>query len=65
MYTYRSASTIAPALSDGMISRSMRSEKSVAWMSENVSGVSAFLRLPREVVARTIGEEFHSLNSTG
>jgi hypothetical protein len=50
-----------PALSEGTISRSTRSEKSVAWMSEKVSGVSSLLRLPRRVVARTIGEEFHSL----
>ena len=48
-----------------MISRSTRSEKSVAWMSENVSGVSSWRFLPRDVVTRTIGEEFHSLKTTG
>ena len=48
-----------------MISRSTRSEKSVAWMSENVKGLSNRRRFPREVVALTIGEEFHSLNNTG
>jgi hypothetical protein len=44
-----------------MMSRSTRSEKSVAWMSENVVGVSSFCFLPNEVVRRTIGDEFHSL----
>jgi hypothetical protein len=52
-------------LSDGTISRSTRSEKSVAWISEKVSGVRILRCLPRRVVARTIGDEFHSLNTTG
>ena len=48
-----------------MISRSTRSAKSVAWMSEKVRGVSILRRLPRRVVCRTIGDEFHSLKTTG
>ena len=48
-----------------MISRSTRSEKSVAWMRENVSGVSSLRRFPREVVARTMADEFHSVKTTG
>jgi hypothetical protein len=48
-----------------MISRSMRSEKSVAWISEKVIGVRILRFLPRDVVSLTITEEFHSLNTTG
>jgi hypothetical protein len=56
---------MAPALSDGTMSRSTRSEKSVEWMRENVSGVRSLFFLPREVVDLTMGDEFHSLKRTG
>ena len=47
------------------MSRSTRSEKSVAWMSEKLRGVRILRRLPRAVVALTMVEEFHSLKTTG
>ena len=36
----------------------------MAWISENVSGVSSLRFFPRDVVVRTMGLEFHSLNTT-
>jgi hypothetical protein len=33
-------------------------------MSENVTGVNMFFFLPRRVVSRTSGDEFHSLKAT-
>ena len=42
---------------------SMRSAKSVAWISEKVAGVSICFFLPRLVVSLTSGEEFHSLKT--
>src|SRR5579871_979684 len=42
----------------------MRSAKSVAWIRLNVVGVNISFFLPRRVVCRTSGEEFHSLKAT-
>ncbi len=42
----------------------MRSAKSVAWIRLKVVGVNISFFLPRRVVSRTSGEEFHSLNAT-
>ena len=36
----------------------------MAWIRLNVTGVNMFFFLPRLVVSRTSGEEFHSLNAT-
>ena len=36
----------------------------MAWIKLNVTGVNMFFFLPRRVVSRTNGEEFHSLNAT-
>src|SRR2546423_15693898 len=55
---------MAPALSGGMISCSVRSAKSVAWIKLNVVGVSNCFFLPRLVVFLTRGDEFHSLKKT-
>src|SRR6267142_2808854 len=61
---YRSASTIMPALSGGMILYSSRSAKSVACSRLNVIGVSAFFFLPVFVAAFTRTDEFHSVTKT-
>src|ERR1035438_8530098 len=42
----------------------MRSAKSVQWMRLKVVGVNISFFLPRRVVSRTSGEEFHSLKAT-
>src|ERR1039457_463193 len=42
----------------------MRSAKSVQWIRLNVVGGKISVLLPRRVVSRTSGEEFHSLNAT-
>src|SRR5215831_12918959 len=42
----------------------IRSAKSVACSKLKVVGVSIFFFLPRRIVSRTRGEEFHSLNAT-
>src|SRR6185369_9110548 len=42
----------------------MRSAKSVAWIRLKVVGVNISFFLPRRVVCRTSGEEFHSLKAT-
>ena len=42
----------------------MRSAKSVAWIRLKVVGVNISFFLPRRVVRRTSGEEFHSLKAT-
>ncbi len=55
---------MAPAFSGGMMSRSVRSAKSVAWSSEKVVGVKRCFFLARRVVALTSGEEFHSEKKT-
>jgi hypothetical protein len=44
--------------------RSVRSAKSVEWISENVAGVSIFFFFPSLVVSFTSGDEFHSLKTT-
>ena len=36
----------------------------MAWIRLNVTGVNMFFFLPRLVVSRTKGDEFHSLNAT-
>src|SRR6185295_17726596 len=64
VYAYRSASTIMPALSGGMILYSSRSAKSVACSRLNVIGVSAFFFLPVFVAAFTSADEFHSVTNT-
>ena len=48
----------------GTIYRSRRSAKSVAWIRLKVVGVNICFFLPRRVVSRTKGEEFHSLKAT-
>src|SRR2546425_1101877 len=53
-----------PARSGGRICRSVRSAKSVAWIRLKVVGVNMSFFLPRRVVSRTSGDEFHSLNTT-
>src|SRR5205085_11393550 len=64
VYAYRSARTIMPALSGGMILYSSRSAKSVACSRLNVIGVSAFFFLPVFVAALTRADEFHSVTNT-
>src|SRR3954468_15646698 len=64
VYAYRSASTIIPALSGGIILYSSRSAKSVACSRLNVIGVSAFFFLPVFVAAFTRADEFHSVTKT-
>src|SRR6185295_2187847 len=64
VYAYRSASTIIPALSGGMILYSSRSAKSVACSRLNVIGVRAFFFLPVFVAAFTRADEFHSVTNT-
>src|SRR5712692_9116643 len=64
VYAYRSASTIIPALSGGMILYSSRSAKSVACSRLNVIGVSVFFLLPVFVAALTSADEFHSVTNT-
>src|SRR5205809_4729056 len=61
---YRSARTIMPALSGGMILYRSRSAKSVACSRLNVIGVSAFFFLPVLVAAFTRADEFHSVTNT-
>src|SRR5467141_642556 len=61
---YRSASTIMPALSGGMILYNSRSAKSVACSRLNVIGVSAFFFLPVFVAAFARADEFHSVTKT-
>src|SRR3954468_4556111 len=64
VYAYRSASTIIPALSGGIILYSSRSAKSVACSRLKVIGVSAFFFLPVFVAAFTRADEFHSVTNT-
>src|SRR5580704_8904126 len=64
VYAYRSASTIMPALSGGMILYSSRSAKSVACSRLNVIGVNAFFFFPVLVAALTSTDEFHSVTNT-
>src|SRR5262245_22169926 len=64
VYAYRSASTIIPALSGGMILYSNRSAKSVACSRLNVIGVRAFFFFPALVAAFTRADEFHSVRNT-
>src|SRR5712692_9343719 len=53
-----------PARNGGRICRSVRSAKSVACSRLKVVGVNMSFFLPRLVVSRTRGEEFHWLNTT-
>src|SRR5580704_3846780 len=64
VYAYRSASTIMPALSGGMILYSSRSAKSVACKRLNVIGVSAFFFFPAFVATLTSADEFQSVTNT-
>ena len=63
VYTYRSASTIIPALSGGRMLCTRRCAKSVACSSENVIGVSDIFFLPFFVTAFTRSALFHSVKN--
>src|SRR6266542_5865354 len=55
---------MAPAFRAGRIWAWMRLAKSAAWMRLNDMGESSRRFFPLRVVAFTIGEEFHSVNTT-
>ncbi len=55
---------MAPASRAGMICELIRLAKSAEWIRLNVMGVRLRVFLPRLVVLLTIGDEFHSLNTT-
>ena len=54
---------MAPARNAGMICAWTRLAKSAAWMRLKDMGVSSSSILPFLVVRRTMGDEFHSVNT--